>query len=142
MPSSKGIAATDAEISSGETHPQAGMKADVAGAGAPAYAAPSKSGGSELFDALLMAATGALIAQLSALTVHEPLAALVPLNPFALPFVLLLLKSSCVKLAVVELCKTCSTLFCKSASGLMLLTYTFAVEISLYRIPLVLLPAD
>lgn len=60
IPRSKGAAATDAEISSGETHPQAAMKADVAGGGgAPAFAAPSKSGGSELFDALLMAATGA-----------------------------------------------------------------------------------
>lgn len=79
--SSKGIAAADAEISSGETHPQAGLKADVAGAAAPPYAAPSKSGGSELFDALLMAATGAFIVQVSAFTMHEPFAALMPLNP-------------------------------------------------------------
>lgn len=110
MPSSKGVAATDAEISSGETHPQAGMKADVAGAGAPAYAAPSKSGGSELFDALLMAATGAFITQLSAVTMHEPPAALVPLNPLCTGHL-----SCCICTCFVQY-------FCKSASGLMLLS--------------------
>ena len=61
IPRSKAIVALDAEISSGETHPQPAMKADVAGGGVPAFPAPSKSGGSELFDALLMAATGAFI---------------------------------------------------------------------------------
>ena len=59
MPGSKGLAAPDADISSSDTHAQPGVKADVAGA--LAFAAPSKSGGSELFDALLMAATGALL---------------------------------------------------------------------------------
>ena len=79
IPRSKGVAATDAEISSGETHPQPAMKADVAGGGAPAFAAPSKSGGSELFDALLMAATGALINMLLGRTMHKIIASL-PLN--------------------------------------------------------------
>lgn len=59
VPGGKGVAAPDADISSDETHAKAGVKADVAAAAA--FAAPSKSGGSELFDALLMAATGALI---------------------------------------------------------------------------------
>ena len=49
--------AGDADISSDETHPQPALKAEVADI-PPAFAAPSKSGGSELFDALLMAATG------------------------------------------------------------------------------------
>lgn len=55
------------------------MKADVAGAGAPAFAAPSKSGGSDLFDALLMAATGAFITILFRLILHRT-AALPPLT--------------------------------------------------------------
>lgn len=59
VPGGKGVAAPDADISSDETHAKASVKGDVAGA--LAFAAPSKSGGSELFDALLMAATGALI---------------------------------------------------------------------------------
>ncbi|KAL3150604.1 hypothetical protein ABBQ32_000411 [Trebouxia sp. C0010 RCD-2024] len=56
VPGGKGVAAPDADISSDETHAKASVKGDVAGA--LAFAAPSKSGGSELFDALLMAATG------------------------------------------------------------------------------------
>ena len=52
----KAFAAADADISSDETHPQLPLKAEVANV--PAFEAPAKSGGSELFDALLMAATG------------------------------------------------------------------------------------
>lgn len=50
------FAAPDADISSDETHPQPPLKADLPDG--PAFEAPAKSGGSELFDALLMAATG------------------------------------------------------------------------------------
>ncbi|KAL0024665.1 hypothetical protein WJX77_006897 [Trebouxia sp. C0004] len=50
------FAAPDADISSDETHPQPPLKADLSDG--PAFEAPAKSGGSELFDALLMAATG------------------------------------------------------------------------------------
>jgi len=55
-PPAKFFAAPDADISSDETHPQPPLKADLSDG--PAFEAPAKSGGSELFDALLMAATG------------------------------------------------------------------------------------
>jgi len=55
-PPAKFFAAPDADISSDETHPQPPLKADISDG--PAFEAPAKSGGSELFDALLMAATG------------------------------------------------------------------------------------
>lgn len=52
----RAFAVPDADISSDETHPQAPLKAELLDA--PPFEAPAKSGGSELFDALLMAATG------------------------------------------------------------------------------------
>lgn len=52
----RSFAAPDADISSDETHPQVPSKAPVPDV--PAFEASAKSGGSELFDALLMAATG------------------------------------------------------------------------------------
>lgn len=55
-PPAKFLAAPDADISSDETHPQPPLKADLSDG--PAFEAPAKSGGSDLFDALLMAATG------------------------------------------------------------------------------------
>ena len=63
-PPAKFFAAPDADISSDETHPQQPLKADLSDE--PAYEAPAKSGGSELFDALLMAATGKRIICVSA----------------------------------------------------------------------------
>ena len=55
-PPARFLAAPDADISSDETHPQPPLKADLSDG--PAFEAPAKSGGSDLFDALLMAATG------------------------------------------------------------------------------------
>ena len=60
----KYFAAPDADISSDETHPQPPLKADLSDG--PAFEAPAKSGGSELFDALLMAATGKRIISVNA----------------------------------------------------------------------------
>ena len=63
-PPAKFFAAPDADISSDETHPRPPLKADLSDG--PAFEAPAKSGGSELFDALLMAATGKRIISVSA----------------------------------------------------------------------------
>ena len=55
----KGLGVAEEPTSSGETHPQGGMKADPSDL--PPFAAPAKRGGSELFDVLVLAATGELI---------------------------------------------------------------------------------
>ena len=64
-PPAKFFAPPDADISSDETHPQPPLKADLSDG--PAFEAPAKSGGSELFDALLMAATGKRIISVNAI---------------------------------------------------------------------------
>ena len=55
----RNYAAPEADVSSDETHPQLPPKSELPKVSA--FDAPAKSGGSELFDALIMAATGTLI---------------------------------------------------------------------------------